>query len=101
MRPGSCATSWGARSSGSAGFVEQFREVVAAAAGLPPAGVAGTGRSPRVARAGAAYLWCLVAGHSGRVLAAALGVSHQAVPAAMTRSERTAPQWQAVWRKLQ
>jgi hypothetical protein len=76
---------------------------VAAAAGLPPAALASAGRAWRVARAreGAAYLWCRVAGQSGRVLAAALGLSHQAVYAAATRGERAAARWQAVWEKLQ
>ena len=53
------------------------------------------------AREGAAYLWCRVAGQSGRVLAAALGLSHQAVYAAATRGERAAARWQAVWKQLQ
>ncbi len=76
---------------------------VAAAVGLPPDALASTGRAPRVARAreGVAYLWCRLAGQSGRVLAAALGVSHQAVYAAATRGERAAIRWQAVWDKLQ
>jgi REP element-mobilizing transposase RayT len=75
----------------------------AAALDLPPAALAGAGRGSRVARAreGAAYLWCRVAGQSGRVLAAALGLSHQAVYAAATRGERAAARWQAVWEKLQ
>ncbi len=78
-------------------------QAVAAAMGLAPAALAGAGRTPRVARAreGVAYLWCRRAGQSGRVLAAALGISHQAVYAAATRGERAASQWQAVWRKLQ
>ena len=68
---------------------------VAAALGLPPAALASAGRAARVARAraGAAYLWCRVAGQSGRVLAAALGLSHQAVYAAATRGERAAARW--------
>jgi putative transposase len=76
---------------------------VAAAAGLPPAALASAGRASRVARAreGAAYLWCRVAGQSGRVLAAALGLPHQAVYAAATRGERAAARWQAVWHQLQ
>ncbi|MBI4735992.1 MAG: transposase [candidate division NC10 bacterium] len=76
---------------------------VAAAVGLPPDALAGAGRAPRVARAreGAAYLWCRVAGQSGRVLAAALGLSHQAVYAAATRGERAAVRWQTVWKELQ
>jgi len=76
---------------------------VAAALGLPPAALASAGRAARVARAreGAAYLWCRVAGQSGRVLAAALGLSHQAVYAAATRGERAAARWQAVWQQLQ
>ncbi len=76
---------------------------VAADLGLPPNALAGAGRAPRVARAreGAAYLWCRVAGQSGRALAAALGLSHQAVYAAATRGERAAARWQAVQKKLQ
>ena len=76
---------------------------VAAGMGLPPDALVGAGRAPRVARAreGAAYLWYRVAGQSGRVLAAALGLSHQAVYAAATRGERAAARWQAVWEQLQ
>jgi len=75
---------------------------LAATAGLPPEALAGIGRSPRIARAreGAAYLWCRVAGQSGRVLAAALGLSHQAVSAAAARGEREAARWHATWRRL-
>ena len=108
---------------GGSGFVEQLRQLVAAqadvaprrlplvevlsavavAVGLPPAALAGTGRAPRVARAreGAAYLWCRLAGQSGRVLAATLGLSHQAVYAAAMRGESAASRWQRVWKKLQ
>jgi REP element-mobilizing transposase RayT len=108
---------------GAPGFVEAVRQTVAAhadaprprlallsvlkavarAGGLPPAALAGSGRAARVARAreGAAYLWCRLAGQSGRVLAAALGLSHQAVYAAATRGEGAAARWQAVWRQLQ
>ncbi len=107
---------------GTASFVEQLRQLVAAPAdgpprcptlgtvlgavaaalGLPQDALAGTGRSPRMAqaRAGAAYLWCGVAGQSGQNLVAALGVSHQAVSAAAARGERAAGQWQEVWRQL-
>ncbi len=75
---------------------------VAAAEGLPPESLAGAGRPPRVARAraGAAYLWCRRAGQSGRILAAALGCSHQAVYAAATRGEAAAARWEAVWNNL-
>lgn len=61
-----------------------------------------SGRSPQIARAraGVAYLWCRVAGQSGRLLAAALGLSHQAVSAAAARGEREGSRWDAVWRKL-
>jgi hypothetical protein len=107
---------------GSAAFVEQFRAAtplalatphraplqtvlaaVATAVGLPATALTGGGPPPRAARAreGLAYLWCRVAGQSGRVLAAALGVSHQAVYAAATRGERAAAQWQRVWKRLQ
>ncbi len=107
---------------GSTSFVEKLRQIVAASAddsprrpalealleavaatlGLSPGALTGGGRSLRVARAraGAAYLWCRVAGQSGRQLAAALGVSHQAVSAAAARGEHAATQWQEVWRKL-
>jgi hypothetical protein len=76
---------------------------VAADMGLPPGALAGAGRAPRVARAweGAAYLWCRVAGQSGRALTPAVGLSHQAVYAAAARGERAAARWQAVWNKLQ
>lgn len=75
---------------------------VAATAGLPPETLAGTGWDGRVAqaRAGAAYLWCRLAGQTGRPLAAALGLSDQAVSKAATRGERTAARWQALWDKL-
>jgi putative transposase len=108
---------------GTAEFVEQVRAVgapattesrarvtlagvldaVAAAVGLTPDALAGGGRVPRLARAreGVAYLWCRLAGQSGRAVAAALGVSHQAVYAAATRGERAAARWAEVWRKLQ
>jgi REP element-mobilizing transposase RayT len=76
---------------------------VAVAVGLPPAALAGTGRASHVARAreGAAYLWCRVAGQSGRVLARSLGLSHQAVYAAARRGESAASRWQRVWNDLQ
>ena len=108
---------------GTAGFVEQVRaavatepvgargrvplvkvlDAVAAAANLPRAALAGSGRAPRLARAreGVAYLWCRLAGQSGRALATVLGVSHQAVYAAATRGERAAARWDGVWRRLQ
>ena len=83
-------------------LVEVLR-AVAGAVGLPPAALAGTGRAPRVARAreGAAYLWCRLAGQSGRVLAATLGLSHQAVYAAAMRGESAASRWRRVWNDLQ
>jgi REP element-mobilizing transposase RayT len=77
-------------------------QAVAAAAHLAVEALAGGGRGRAVARAreGLAYLWCRRAGQSGRALAAALGVSHQAVYAAATRGEQVAAQWEAVWDKL-
>ena len=76
---------------------------VAAATGCLPDALRGPSRSARIARAreGAAYLWCRVGGQVGRELAAALGLSHQAVSAAATRSEDAAARWRAVWNKLQ
>jgi REP element-mobilizing transposase RayT len=81
----------------------QLLAAVATATGLAPEALDGTGRTAPLVRAreGAAYLWCRVAGQSGRVLATTLGVSHQAVYAAATRGERAAAQWARVWRKLQ
>jgi len=78
-------------------------DAVVAAVGLPPDALAGGGRAPRLARAreGVAYLWCRLAGQSGRLLATGLGVSHQAVYAAATRGERAAARWAEVWIKLQ
>jgi putative transposase len=75
---------------------------VAATEGLPPEALGGTGRSPRIARAraGVAYLWCRMAGQSGRVLAAVLGISHQAVSAAAARGELEATRWKATWGRL-
>ena len=75
---------------------------VAAVMGLPPDALAGTGRGARVAqaRAGAAYLWCRVAGQSGPPPATALGLAHQAVSQAATRGERAAIRWQRVWNEL-
>jgi|WetSurMetagenome_2_1015567.scaffolds.fasta_scaffold72667_2 putative transposase len=75
---------------------------VATAAGLAPETLGGGGRAARLARAreGAAYLWCRRAGHAGRAVAAALGVSHQAVSAAATRGERLAARWDRVWERL-
>jgi len=75
---------------------------VGATAGLAPYALSGTGRDAQVtqARAGAAYLWCRVAGQAGRELAAALGLSHQAVSKAAVRGEHAAARWQAVWEKL-
>ncbi|HSB80374.1 MAG TPA: hypothetical protein VLM91_16455 [Candidatus Methylomirabilis sp.] len=52
------------------------------------------------AREGAAYLWCRLAGQSGRVLAAGLGLSHQAVYAAAMRGESAAFRWQREWTHL-
>ena len=76
---------------------------VAAAAGCPPEALAGPNRTARVARAreGAAYLWCRVGGQVGRELAAALGLSHQAVSQAASRGEQAAARWKAVWNRLQ
>ena len=76
---------------------------VVAATGCLPDALRGPSRSARVARAreGAAYLWCRVGGQVGRELAAALGLSHQAVSAAATRGEHAAARWRAVWSKLQ
>jgi hypothetical protein len=107
---------------GTATFVEQVRVAVAAetagrrgrvtlagvlravagATGLSAEALEGGGRTTRIARAreGVAYLWCRVVGQSGRRLAAALGVSHQAVYAAARRGERTAGRWDEVWRKM-
>jgi len=84
---------------GGPAFVEELRQAAAAAAERPLKRPAL--RTVLGAVAGAAYLWCRVAGQSGRVLAAALGLSHQAVYAAATRGERAAARWQAVWHKLQ
>jgi REP element-mobilizing transposase RayT len=83
--------------------LDELLRAVAVAGGLPLAALAGTGRAPRVARAreGAAYLWCRLAGQSGRVLSAALGLSHQAVYAAARRGEAAASRWQGVWDDLQ
>ncbi len=57
------------------------------------------GRAARFAQArdGTAYLWCRLAGQSGRPLATALGVSHRAGSAAATRGERTVARWAGVW----
>jgi len=76
---------------------------VVAATGCLPDALRGPSRSARVVRAreGAAYLWCRVGGLVGQELAAALGLSHQAVSAAATRGEQAAARWQAVWSKLQ
>ena len=78
------------------------RAAVAARQGVPGEALAGAGRSPRIARAreGLAYLWCRRAGQSGRILAATLGITHQAVYAAATRGEYAAADWQAVWEQL-
>jgi len=75
---------------------------VVATAGLAADALAGTGRGAQVAqaRAGAAYLWCRLAGQAGRELAAALGLSHQAVSKAAARGEPAAARWQAVWEQL-
>jgi REP element-mobilizing transposase RayT len=108
---------------GSGAFVEETRTALAAATAIPrrrvplmrvlaavaaATGVSvdtltGPGRGRRVtrARAGAAYLWCRLAGESGRALATALGVSHQAVSAAATRGEALAAEWHVVWHTLQ
>jgi hypothetical protein len=107
---------------GTAAFVEQVRVAVAAATagcrrrvtlarvlhaaaeaeGVTVDALGGDGRMARVARAreGAAYLWCRVAGESGRSLASAVGVSHQAVYASARRGEAASARWDAVWRKL-
>ena len=76
---------------------------VAAATGCLPEALRGPSRSARVVRAreGAAYLLCRVGGQVGRELAAALGLSHQAVSAAAPRGEHAAARWRAVWSKLQ
>ena len=62
----------------------------------------GLGRSRQIARAraGVAYLWCRMAGQSGHLLAAALGLWHQAVSDAAARGAREGPRWEAVWRTL-
>jgi putative transposase len=75
---------------------------VATAAGLPADSLAGRGRPARTSRAreGAAYLWCRLAGQSGRVLAIALGITPQAVYAAAARGERLAARWRPVWNRL-
>ena len=75
---------------------------VAAAEGLAVESLAGRGRPVRVVRAreGAGYLWCRRAGQSGRVLATALGISHQAVYAAASRGELVAARWDGIWEKL-
>jgi chromosomal replication initiation ATPase DnaA len=75
---------------------------VAGSVGLPVAALAGRGRPDPVARAreGAAYLWCRRAGQSGRVLAATLGLTHQAVYAAATRGEQAAGRWEKIWGRL-
>jgi hypothetical protein len=54
--------------------------------------LAGPGRERRLTRAwaGLAYLWCHRAGKSERLLAAALGLSHQAISAAAARGEALA-----------
>jgi hypothetical protein len=66
---------------------------------LPQAALTGGGRAARFAQArdGAAYRWCRLAGQSGRPLAAALGMSHRAGSAAVTRGERTVARWAGVW----
>jgi hypothetical protein len=67
--------------------------------GIAPAALAGAGRAAPVARArvGVAYLWCRMAGQSGRVLAAAWGVSHQTVYAAARRGEKAPTEWRKIW----
>ena len=123
LRQGREAYAGDERILGTAAFVEQVRAAgapatggargrvtlagvlaaVAATTGLAPDALAGGGRASRLARAreGVAYLWCRLAGQSGRSVAAALGVSHQAVSAAATRGERTAARWAGVWQQLQ
>ena len=49
---------------------------------------------------GTAYLWCRVGGQVGRELAAAIGLSHQAVSQAAARGEQAAARWKAVWYRL-
>jgi hypothetical protein len=105
---------------GSSGFVEQMRRAEEAATtprrprpsldtllicicrhvGIAPTALAGAGRGAPVvrARAGVAYLWCRVAGQSGRALAAAWGISHQAIYAAAHRGEAAAAEWMKIWR---
>jgi REP element-mobilizing transposase RayT len=63
--------------------------------GIAPTALRGSGRGASVSltRAGIAYLWCRVAGQSGRVLAAAWGCSHQAISAAARRGEAAAVMW--------
>jgi REP element-mobilizing transposase RayT len=66
--------------------------------GLAPAALTGGGRRPALqrARAGIAYLWVEVLGHPGRPLAAALGVSPQAVYQAVARGRETHTEWERV-----
>jgi REP-associated tyrosine transposase len=122
LRRGREANSADERILGGPEFVERIREVVATempplgrgpalqdvvravatATGLHPDALRGAGRPARTARAreGAAYLWCRLAGQSGRVLATALGITPQAVYAAAARGERLSARWRSVWNKL-
>jgi REP element-mobilizing transposase RayT len=99
---------------GSSPFVEGYRRVVSAATpsprrlplatvvrrvcqhvGILPIALAGGGRTPALvqARAGLAYLWVEVLGHSGRALAPMLGVHPSAVSKAARRGMATAREW--------
>jgi REP element-mobilizing transposase RayT len=73
---------------------------VCRAVGIAPSALPGPGRGARVsrARAGVAYLWCRVAGQSGRGLATAWACSHQAISAAARRGEALATLWDPLWR---
>ena len=56
---------------------------------------------PSIAAIVGSAIWCRLAGESGRALAAALGVSHQAVSDPATRGERTTTRWHGVRQQLQ
>jgi putative transposase len=68
---------------------------VCAAVGIQPEALQGSGRRPAVtqARAGLAYLWVGVLGHSGRPLAAPLGIRPAAVYKAVRRGGATPARW--------
>jgi REP element-mobilizing transposase RayT len=102
---------------GGSAFVEGYRRAVAATTptpprvplatlitcvcrhvGVPPTALAGGGRTPALvrARAGLAFLWVEVLGHSGRALAPTLGVHPSAIPKAAQRGALAADEWRAL-----